>query len=257
MSNKQGKKRKASGILNYEEVKANVARKNDYLCDVREKLQALKSVDLNRLMADRCSLTEDEALHLLACKISFAGVYNLRTALGHVPENITRVLTGIPLRATFILNIFKNMSDPESECGINIGVDDLLLYIQFLEMYCASFLGKEESDDYLWQLTETEEFNYNKFLTPPFSSCTQCERKLTIRNNPSKAKLYTLNGPVPCTKITLECRECCLVYGLCNYTSKEGTHLYPDELKIGYIEISNVTYIDIKLYKWFPPLRLV
>ena len=93
MSNKQGKKRKASGILHYEEVKANVARKNDYLCDVREKLQALKSVDLNRLMADRCSLTEDEALHLLACKISFAGVYNLRTALGHVPENITQVLT--------------------------------------------------------------------------------------------------------------------------------------------------------------------
>lgn len=99
--------------------------------------------------------------------------------------------------------------------------------------------------------------SFNKFLTPPVSLCMQCEKKLTIRNNPSKAKLFTLDGPVPCTKDTLECSDCSHVYGICNYDDKVGAHFYPKDFQVNLVEISDVTYIDLKLYKWFPALRLV
>jgi hypothetical protein len=45
------------------------------------------------------------------------------------------------------------------------------------------------------------------------------------------------------------------VYGVCNYTDKSGTHFYPHVVEL--VEISDVTYMDVKLYKWFPALRFV
>ena len=126
---------------------------------------------------------------------------------------------------------------------------------KFIETYCGAFLGETESDDHLWELTKTEDVIYNKFLSPPVSLCILCDKALTIRNNPSKAKLFTLKGPVPRTKITLECRACSLVYGVCNYTDKSGTRFYQHD--VGIIEISDVSYMDAMLYKWFPALRCV
>ena len=89
-----------------------------------------------------------------------------------------------------------------------------------METYCAVFLDETECDDHLWELTKSEEIIYNRFLSPLVSICILRNKAFTIRNNPSKAKLFTLDGPVPCTKITLDCRGCAHVYGVCNYTDK-------------------------------------
>ena len=136
-----------------------------------------------------------------------------------------------------------------------MSIDELSLYIKFMETYCAVFLDETESDDHLWELTKTEEVVYNKFLSPPVSICILCDKALTIRNNPSKAKLFTLNGPVPCTKIMLECRGSAHVYGVCNYTDKSGTRFYQHD--VGIIGISDVSYMDAGIYKWLPALRCV
>ena len=255
MSKKQAKKRKPS-LFDPDEIKATLAAQTNYLREVREKIRALNDVDFGRLMADGCALTEDEALQLLASKISVTGLYNLRTALKHVPDNITRVLNKIPLRTTLILKIFNSMASPGSECE-NITIDDLSLYIKFAETYCSSFLKVKESDDHLWKLTGSEELVFNKFVTPPVSQCLQCDKKLSVRGNPSKAILFTLDGPVPCTKVTLECRECFHVYGVCNHRNESGTRFYPKDFNIELVEVSNVTYFHLQLYKWFPSLRLV
>ena len=91
-------------------------------------------------------------------------------------------------------------------------------------------------------------------LTPPVTSCIRCEKLLSMKNYPASAKLFTTNGPIPCSKITLECRSCSCTYGVYSYADERGTHLYSQEIKVDTIEISNVTYIDFNLYKWFPAL---
>ncbi len=175
-------------------------------------------------------LMEDEALQLLAAKLSIEGLLNLRNAVQHVPKNIPRVVNGVSLRSTFMFTT----------------------YVKFVETYCPIFLSEKKDGDNLWKLTQTKDLPYNKFLTPPVATCFQCQKDLTLRNNPSKAKLFTLDGPIPCTKITLECRPCSHVYGICNYSDKSGSHYYPKSdvlFNIDVIEVSNVTYFDVKLYK--------
>ena len=257
MPRNQGEKRKKSSFLDYETIKASAVANRDYINEIKGKIAALKDVDFERLMAmsGLFDLNEDEALQLLASKLTVTGVNSLRRAIKHVPKNITRVLSGVPLRLNFIHKIFTTENMKTNGRCSSVSTDELSIYIKFIETYCAAFLGETESDDHLWELTKTEDVIYNKFLSPPVSLCILCDKALTIRNNPSKAKLFTLKGPVPCTKITLECRACSLVYGVCNYTDKCGTRFYQHD--VGIIEISDVSYMDAMLYKWFPALRCV
>ena len=136
-------------------------------------------------------------------------------------------------------------------------MEDVSLYTDFDETYCSSFLCAKENDDNLWGLTENEHFPFNKFLTPPGSFCMQCEKKISMRYNPSRAKLLRLNGPVCCSKVTLECRDCRHIYGICNYSDALGTHFYPSDMNIELAEVSNVTYFDLRLYRWFQCLKLI
>lgn len=98
----------------------------------------------------------------------------------------------------------------------------------------------------LWAVTEKEKHNmpFNKFLTPPVRTCLRCQKFLTMRNYPANVKLFTTEGPIPCSKITLECRSCSCVYRVCNFNEDLGDHLYPtgiDRSPIEIIEVSNVT----------------
>jgi hypothetical protein len=234
-------------LSKFEEEKRN-------LNTVREQLKAVNEVDLVRLMSDACVLMEDEALQLLAAKLSIEGLLNLRNAVQHVPKNIPRVVNGVSLRSTFMFTTFKSL--PSQHMGIkNMSMEDFQTYVKFVGTYCPIFLSEKKECDNLWKLTQAQDLPYNKFLTPPVARCVQCRKELTVRNNPLKAKLFTLDGPIPCTKITLECRCCAYVYGICNYSDESGSHFYPSAYNIELIEVSNVTYFDVKLYKWFPSLR--
>ena len=98
---------------------------------------------------------------------------------------------------------------------------------------------------------------FNKFLTPPVRTCLRCQKLLTMRNYPANVKLFTTEGPIPrkshwSAGAVLACTE------YPNFNDDLGNHLYPtgiDCSPIEIIEVSNVTYIDRKLYKWFPSLR--
>ncbi|CAB4029202.1 Hypothetical predicted protein, partial [Paramuricea clavata] len=75
-----------------------------------------------------------------------------------------------------------------------------------------------------------------------------------MRNNPSSAILFTLNGPVCCRKVSLECRDCSIKYGVCKYSDEHGARYYQSHLTLDIIEVSNVAYIHKDLYKWMPSL---
>lgn len=250
----QSKKKRTSGMFDFDNMLSKFEEEKRNLNTVRERLKAVNEVDLVRLMSDACVLMEDEALQLLAAKLSIEGLLNLRNAVQHVPKNIPRVVNGVSLRSTFMFTTFKSL--PSQHMGIkNMSMEDFQTYVKFVETYCPIFLSEKKECDNLWKLTQAQDLPYNKFLTPPVARCVQCQKDLTVRNNPSKAKLFTLDGPIPCTKITLECRCCAYVYGICNYSDESGSHFYPSAYNIELIEVSNVTYFDVKLYKWFPSLR--
>ena len=119
------------------------------------------------------------------------------------------------------------------------------LYISILwKLIVLRLLMKQSLTITYGSSQKTEDVTYNKFLSPPVSICISCDKALTIWNNPSKAKLFTL-----------ECRECAHVYGVCNYTNKSGTRFYQHD--VGIIEISDVSYMDPLLYQYFPALRCV
>ncbi|CAB3985930.1 Hypothetical predicted protein [Paramuricea clavata] len=251
MSTNQGKKRKCVNLLNYEAIKEKATVDKEYIEGIRERISKLKDVDIERLLSGAVNLCEDEALHILSAKLSVRCLYFLCDAIRHVPDNVNRVTNGIPVRTNYIFKLFTSMAAANGQCA-KVSIDELSTYIKFIEKYCDAFLRHVDNEEHLWQLTKKEEITFNKFLTPPVSICSSCEKNLTVRNNPSKAKLFTLEGPIPCTKITLECRRCSHVYDICNYTDTSGTHFYVEPADI--VEISDVTFMEMNLYKWFPAL---
>ena len=104
-------------------------------------------------------------------------------------------------------------------------------------------------------ITQEETIPFSKFLTPPVSNCLQCDKSLSMHNDLSRANLLTHEGPIMCAKISLECKDCSIEYGIANFSDELGAHFYPQEFVINVVEVSNVTYIDMKLYNWIPSLR--
>ena len=233
----QSKKKRTSGMFDFENMQSKFQEERRNLNAVCERLRAVNEIDLARLMSDACALMEDEALQLLASKLSFKGLLDLRDAIQHVPNNIPCIVNGISLRLSFIFKIFKSLLSQHSD---NMSMADFQMYVTFIETYSPAFVSaKKPSVAHLSKLTQKEDLPFNNFIAPPVARCFQCEKDLTIRNNPSKAKLFTLDGPIPCTKVTLECRCCSYVYGVCNYSEKSGSHFYPksDEYDIDLIEV--------------------
>lgn len=163
-------------------------------------------------------------------------------------------MDGISLRVVYIHNIFVALySNQHGGSSPKISFEEIAVYVEILETYCPNFLKKLSLE--FWDLTKSENVNFNKFLMPPVKTCLRCSKSLAMRNYPAKVKLFTTEGPLPCSKITLECRNCSCVYGLYNYSDSAGSHYYPAEINIKLVEASNVTYVESKLYKWFPSLR--
>ena len=81
----------------------------------------MNEIDLARVMSDSCALEEDEALQLLASKLSIKGLLDLRDAIQHIPKNIPRIVNGISLRISLIFKIFQRLPSQHLE---NISMAD-------------------------------------------------------------------------------------------------------------------------------------
>ena len=257
MSFKKAKKKRMSVLFDLDNVKAGMVEQDSVFADIREHLAALQKVDIKQMMnanATVSPLQEHEVLQILACKLTVKRLDSLKFAIQHVPNNIHRTIDGIPLRLTYIRKIFNALSS--THCGdTDLSIEDIGDYVKFIETHCRSFLSKQDNMDDIWTLTKKENIPFNRFLTPPIRTCLRCQKLLTMQNYPAKVKIFTTDGPIPCSKISLECRNCSCVYGVCNFSDKLGTHFYPEEMGVDVVEVSNVTYIDLKSYKWFPSLR--
>jgi hypothetical protein len=190
MSQRQPKKQKTSKMFDFDAIQARIQMKEKCIREIRQQINALKELDLRRFVTENHDLTQDEALQILGSTLSIEGLFNLRKAMNHIPANIVRVVNGISLRSMLIHKVFNVLSSPTcatASSEATVSVEDLELYTEFAEKYCSLFLANKDDDDVLRRLTEQEQSTpFNKFLTPPVSLCMQCDRKLSIRNNPCK-----------------------------------------------------------------------
>jgi hypothetical protein len=233
-------------MFDFDNVKASVQEKACRTHRVRQVLNDLRNVNINDIVSNDIDLGEDEIIAVMTTKISIQAVNNLRKTLQHVPANITRV-TETPMRSSMIYEVFKSLR------SANLSMEEIEAYSKILESRCPVFMSVNDP------ITDID-FSSDKdllvkYLTPPVSICMRCDKRLSMRNNPSRAVLFTLRGPVRCAKVTLECRDCSIRYGVCNYTDKCGTRFYPQDFDIDLIEVSNVTYLRPDLYQWMPSLR--
>lgn len=234
-------------------IRESISNANTLLQKIGSMLNDLKEVDLTEILANKLEISEDDALLLLSGKISLPTVLLIRKTLKHVPASYCRKEKTTLLRMKYINNIMK------SNC-VDMSLEDLEVNIRFLECYCPSFLDRdfdETFDKSLWNLSKEEENWYNMFLTPPVKDCLSCGGTLGMYNPPSKAVVFGVDGPVPSTKVTLECRTCNIKYGIAKYTNSEGRHFYPIDAygaNSNLVEISNVTYMEYDLYRWIPSL---
>ena len=240
------KKNRIARSFDFDVVRSRIEEEKGEIIQIRKHFDALKKFDLQRVVS---SLSENEIIQLLACRLTFRTIELLRTAMQHVPKKIPRIVDGHSLRNVFIQKVFNSM------CCTSMSIEEVAMYVDILESRCPLFVSKEGKTDSVWELSKAENKPYTKFLTPPVTSCICCEKLLSMKNYPASAKLFTTNGPIPCSKTTLKCRSCSCTYGVYSYANERGTHLYSQEIKVDTIEISNVTYIDLNLYKWFPALR--
>ena len=214
------RKKRRSGLFDLDRVKEKIKEENVCFNRVKEQLGALRKFNVHDLyLVKGLTFTEDETLQLLAAQLTFQGVCNLRKAIQHVPSNIVRITAGKSLRASLIWDAFNALC-PSTYCD----VDELSRYTEIMERWCPKFLHVDESNIDM----ETS----NKFISPPVGTCIKCDKILSMHNNPSTATLFTLDGPILCSKVTLECRNCAIHFGPCNFSNECGTHLYPADIDI-------------------------
>ena len=127
-------------------------------------------------------------------------------------------------------------------------------YVTLLQTRCPSLLSSycQDFNDVFWKATEDESFNFVKMMAPPVHHCLNCKQPLSLNNKPTKVTLFTLQGPIPSTKLRLRCSECAVQYGVCSFSDKSAEHLYPKSMRPPLVEASNVCYLEKGLYEWIP-----
>ena len=243
------KKKRVGGLFDIDNARKRASEENDCVKRVKDQIEALQQFDLaDMLLSKGLNLTESETLQLLSAKMTFQGVCILRKAIKHIPSNVKRMTAGQSLRAKLIWDTFNALClSTNCQPLLKPSVDQLSSYTLILERWCSSFLALEDLTKHVSEA----------YISPPLSSCIRCDKPLTMHNLPSKATLYTLDGPILCAKVSLECKNCLIRFGVCNYSDEIGTHLYPADVENHnrLVEVSNVTYFDIALYRWIPSLR--
>lgn len=199
-------------------------------------------------------LGEEEVVYILSCKITMKGL-TLMKAIKHVPAPYNKV--GHKDFGSLRLYVIHKLM---SQSGVTLSKTDLEVYVQLVETHCSSMVTAETDrhfNESLWNLTEEEDFYFNSFMCCPVEECLSCGSSISLSNKPSKATVFTLDGPMPSTKLVLRCRECDITYGIGSYKDRAGEHLYDKSLGVKVIEVSNVTYIDQVLYEWIPSFGYV
>ena len=125
----------------------------------------------------------------------------------------------------------------------------------FRGVYLLKAVIKHVPKTYSMKLSEFGGVSLRTQLIYEITSASDTPVASLNHNRLTRARLFSLGGPVPASKITLECRNCKISYGIARYAHDGKSHYYPKTFTGGIIEVSNTTYMSERLYKWIPSLR--
>lgn len=248
---KQTKKRKNAESFSLESLEKRFSAKQAFRDKLSANIAFLRGIEISRME----QVEEEEALIILSSKITFQGVLFLKTAIHRVPKTFVMKCSDYGGASLCSVLIYEMVSASQTSLS-SLSKQEVDCYVNFLESSCPNFIASNPlPDEQLWKMSEVGKYCFTKFLAPLVTRCLRCDGNITMHNPPSKAKVFTLQGPIPATKIMLECRPCKMSYGIARYTNDCGSHYYPKELSLDLIEVSNTTYVSGQLYKWLPSLR--
>ena len=200
--------------VSLESLEQHFSAKRAFKEELSANIAYLRGIDIS----STDDVEEEETLVILSSKITFKGVLFLKATIRHVPKTYVMKCTdssAASLRSVIIYEMVR--SDCASSLS-SLSKEEVDCYVNFLESFCLNFIAfRPLPKEQLWNMCEGGKYNFTTFLSPPVSTCLRCERDITMHNPPSKAKVFTLEGPIPATKIILECRSCKTSYGIAKW----------------------------------------
>ncbi|CAB4001986.1 Hypothetical predicted protein, partial [Paramuricea clavata] len=193
-----------------------------------------------------------DVVGLLAFMFGFDAIMWIMLAIRHVPKTFARYKNS---RCNIIFTIIDHLCP----CRFSVTlVDDIVCFLEefapespFLGNYSAVF------EEALCTLSKREKLNFGGFIVPPVEDCLRCGSILSAPNPRSSCTLYTITGPKQCAKLVLRCKDCKVSYGRSMIAEGKGNASYyfeaiaaADDL----IEVTNVVYMEKRLYRWLPSL---
>ena len=194
---KRTKKKKKAESFYLESLEKRFSVKQAFQSELSANIAFLRGLEILKME----QVEEEEALIILSTKITFQGVLFLKTAIHHVPKTFVMKCSdygGASLRSVLI---YEMVSGSQTSLS-SLSKEEVDCYVNFLESSCPNFIASSPlPDEQLWNMSEVGKYCFTKFLSPPVSRCLCCDGNITMHNPPSKAKVFTLQGPIPATKI--------------------------------------------------------
>ena len=190
-------------------------------------------------------------LGLLAIMFGFDTITWIIAALQHVPQAYARRKK---LRSTIITEIVNSLCPTRTLLAHQ--VDEIIRFIEE-SVPDIRLNGSHVFEKALQCLSENRELNYGAFIAPTVKECLTCSSLLSVPNPPSKCMLFTVAGPKAGSKITLRCQNCKVSYGRGMLSHSNTTYsYYPEDITVkdDLVEVSNVVYMEKRLYNWIPAL---
>ncbi|CAB3985836.1 Hypothetical predicted protein [Paramuricea clavata] len=217
---------------------------------LKSNLSVKKVSELLRL---RCKENDIDAASLLSLMFGFDMVSWVMATIQHVPRVFSRRKNSC---AKIIFEIANKLCQ-EKHLSLPV-VDEMVKYIEeFVPELNVLETQQTRFEDALSSLNGKDGVNYGGFIAPPVEDCMLRGTVLTSPNALSSCTLYTVNGPKPCTNLSLRCQGCKVSYGrsMTHYSSGNASY-YPKEIirKDNLVEVTNVVYMEKKLYRWIPSL---
>ncbi len=208
---------------------------------------------VSELLRLRRKENDIDAASLLALMFSFDTVSWVMAAIQHVPRVFSRRKNS---RAKIIFEITNSFCQ-EKHLSLSV-VHEIVKCVEvFVPELNVLETQRTRFKDALASLNGKVGINYDGFIAPPVENCTLCGTALTAPNALSSCTLFTMDGPKPCTKLSPRCQGCKVSYGRSmTHHSSGNAFYYPKEIikKDNLVEVTNVVYMEKKLYKWIPSL---
>ncbi len=113
----------------------------------------------------------------------------------------------------------------------------------------------------LWLAAKQLGISCLAYILPDIQHCQSCHSSKihSASHAVTPITVYTLQGPLPCTKAPLRCRECGTWHGLTSYTFKTVNHLYPQDIHLCQflIRASNKNYVTVDVHELLCESRYV